>query len=125
MEDNSTAAWLKVGDNGTAFCNAIGPEVVFKACTHSLIAFNVAFMIDPDNKRHREEICEANHLNGDMIFTMHWVKSIARHSSGQKTAHLTLSFADADTANRAIANRLTISGASSATAGITLNLSVY
>ena len=39
---------------------------------------------------------------------MRWAKPIQRRSPGQKTAHLILSVADANIANRAIANGLTI-----------------
>jgi len=69
--DNDVAVgWLKVEDNCDAFCSAIGPNVTFKIRAHSLIAFNVALTLDPDNQRHREEICKMNHLNDDTIIGM-------------------------------------------------------
>jgi len=69
-DDDSTANWLRKKDNAAAFCSAIGPNVAFKPRTHNLIAFNVALTLDPDNQRHREEICEANHLDEDAILAM-------------------------------------------------------
>jgi len=81
---------------------------MFKARVHNAIEFNVALTIDPDNQKHREEICEANHLNEDTIVAMRWVKPIQRRAPSQKTAHLILSLTDIKAANRAIANGLTI-----------------
>jgi len=107
-EDDSLANWMKVEENRVAFCNAIGPEVVFKSRVYNLIAHNVAIAIDTENQRHREEICEVNHLKEDAIVAMRWIKPIQRRSAGQKTAHLILLFNDVDTANRSIANGLTV-----------------
>jgi hypothetical protein len=34
----------------------------FKPRTFSLIAFNVALVIEPESQGHKNEICEANHI---------------------------------------------------------------
>src|SRR6266545_5537035 len=87
-EDDSLANWMKVEENRVAFCNVIGPEVIFKSRVYNLIAHNVAIAIDMENQRHREEICEVNHLKEDTIIAMRWIKPIQRRSAGQKTTHL-------------------------------------
>ena len=61
VDNDDAVSWLKIDDNCMAFCSVLGPRVVFKARVHSLIVFNVALTIDPDNQKHQEEVCEANH----------------------------------------------------------------
>jgi len=108
VDDDDAASWMKLDENRAALCSALGPSVMFKARVHNVIAFNVALTIDPDNQKHREEICKANYLNEDAIVAMRWVKPIQRQAPSQKTAHLILSLTDINAANRAIANGLTI-----------------
>jgi len=76
VDDDDAASWMKLDENHTALCSVLGPSVMFKAQVHNIIAFNVALTIDPDNQKHQEEICKANHLNEDTIVVMHWVKPI-------------------------------------------------
>jgi len=108
MENDYATAWINEPDNRKAFCRTIGPNVDVKSRTYSIIAYNVPLNIDPDNQRHREEICEVNHLEENAIVAMRWAKPIQRRTPGQKTAHLILSVVDANVANRTIANGLTI-----------------
>jgi len=108
MENDHAATWINEADNREAFCRAVGPNVAVKSRTYSIIAYNTPLNVDPDNQQHREEICEVNHLEENAIVAMRWAKPIQRRSPGQKTAHLILSVADANIANRAIANGLTI-----------------
>jgi len=108
MENDHAATWINEVDNREAFCRAVGPDVAVKSRTYSIIAYNTPLNVDPDNQRHGEEICEVNHLEENAIIAMRCAKPIQRRSPGQKTAHLILSVADANIANRAIANGLTI-----------------
>ena len=64
--------------------------------------------MDPEDQKHQKEVCEANHIEDEVIVAMRWAKPIKRRSPGQKTAHLIISFVDAQAANRAIANGLMI-----------------
>ena len=72
------------------------------------MAFNVPIVIDPRDENHRTEICEANDLDANTITAAKWAKAESKRTPNQRTAHLYLSFDNADTANRAITNGLTI-----------------
>jgi hypothetical protein len=77
LENDSVAPWMNSTEKRVAFCEALGPGVVIKPRTHTLIAFNVPLTIDPDNREHMEEICEANHLEHKDIAAIRWVKPVA------------------------------------------------
>jgi hypothetical protein len=100
--------WLVKQENRDKLCNRIGPGVVFRARVHNLIAFNVPLGISPEDNNHRLEVCEANSLDPDTITLMKWIKPIHRRSKTQRTAHLIVTFNNADAANRAITNGLYI-----------------
>ena len=108
MDSDDATTWLTVQENRNKFSNKIGPEAVFRARVHSLIAFNVPLAITPESQSHRQEICEANSLDKEEITSMRWAKPIHRRTPEQRTAHLILTFSSADAANRAITNGLYI-----------------
>jgi hypothetical protein len=110
MDSDTATKWLAEGENWAKLCTKIGPGVVFQPRVHNLIAFNVPLGISPEDQKHRLEVCEANSLDKDTITAtgMKWVKPVHRRSPTQRTAHLTLTFNDADAANRAITNGLYI-----------------
>jgi hypothetical protein len=82
--------------------------VTFKPRAHTIIAFNAPLTIDPENEAHRMEILEANHIEPDTFAKIRWVKPTARRTPEQKSAHLFVSFTDAKSANRIIADGLII-----------------
>ena len=108
MDDDTAAKWMNQKKNQLAFCKEFGPKATLKPRTYNLIAFNVAIAMDPEDQKHQKEVCEANHIEDEVIVAMRWAKPIKRRSPGQKTAHLIISFVDAQAANRAIANGLMI-----------------
>lgn len=108
MDSDAAATWITKQKNCNSFCSKIGPTVVFRVRVHSLIAFNVPLDIDPENLRHRQEVCEANSLESEVIPSMKWAKPIHKRSETQRTAHLFITFTNADAANRAITNGLYI-----------------
>jgi hypothetical protein len=81
---------------------------VFRTRVHNLIAFNVPLDISPEDKNHRLEVCEVNSIDPEAITAMRWIKPAHRRSKNQRTAHLILTFTNADAANRAITNGLYI-----------------
>ena len=108
MDSDGATAWLTKQENRNGFCSKVGPTVIFRARIYSLIAFNVPLDIDPENQNHRHEICEANGMESEFISGMKWAKPIHRRSETQRTAHLFITFTNADAANRAITNGLYI-----------------
>ena len=108
MDSDEATKWLTEPKNQTKFCEKIGPGVSFRARVHSLIAFNVPLALAPEDKSHQQEICEANSLDPDAIIAMKWVKAVHRRAQDQRTAHLYVTFKDADAANRAITNGIYI-----------------
>jgi hypothetical protein len=108
MESDEATSWLAEKENRTEFGNKIGPSVKFCSRVHNLIVFNVPLAINPEDPKHRQEICEANNLDHDIISAARWAKPINRRSPEQRTAHLILTYTNADAANRAITNGLHI-----------------
>lgn len=108
METDGGAVWLRDRENQKRLCEALGPKVQVKTRTFNLIAFNVPLTLEPDNKKHLEEIQEANDLYDNQLTATRWAKPIARRTPGQKSAHLILTYNDIDAANRAIAKGLKI-----------------
>lgn len=108
MDSDGATTWLTKQENRNGFCSKIGPTAVFRARIYSLIAFNAPLDIEPENQKHRQEVCEANSLEPEVISTMKWAKPPIRRSPTQRTAHILITFTNADAANRAITNGLYI-----------------
>jgi hypothetical protein len=108
MDSDSASTWLADQENRNKLCKRIGPGVVFRARVHNLIAFNVPLDISPEDKTHRSEVCEVNSIDPEGVTAMRWIKPAHRRSKNQRTAHLILTFTNADAANRAITNGLYI-----------------
>jgi hypothetical protein len=108
MDSDAATTWLADQENRNKLCRKIGPGVTFRTRVHNLIAFNVPLEISPDDKNHRLEVSEANGLDLGSLTEMRWIKPIHRRSKNQRTAHLILTFTNADAANRAITNGLYI-----------------
>ena len=72
------------------------------------MAFNVPLAINPEDESHCAEISEANDYEIGTITKAKWAKPINRRSQNQRTAHLLITFNNADAANRSIVNGLTI-----------------
>jgi hypothetical protein len=108
MDSDAATIWMTNQENRNKLCNKIGPGVIFRSRVHTLIAFNVPLGISPEEQNHRQEVCEANSLDPNTITTMKWAKPVHRRSQTQKTAHMILTFNNADAANRAITNGIYI-----------------
>jgi hypothetical protein len=107
-DSDAAAHWLSDADNQRKLCDVIGSNTEFRSRTYNIIAFNVPTDINPDEANHRQEINEVNDLEASTITATKWAKAIDRRSPNQRTAHLLLTFNNANAANRAIANGLTI-----------------
>ena len=107
-ESDEAATWLLNKSNQRRLCDAIGSNTEFRTRAYNTIALNVPIALNPEEAGHRLEICEANNLELSNITTIRWAKAIERRSPSQRTAHLYITFDNADAANRAITNGLTI-----------------
>jgi hypothetical protein len=108
MDSEAATTWITNQENQVKLCNKIGEGVSFRTRVHNLIAYNVPLGITPEDVKHRQEVCEANNIDSEVITTMKWVKAVHRRAQDQRTAHLFLTFNSADAANRAITNGLYI-----------------
>jgi hypothetical protein len=105
-ESDDAAKWIATGENQHRICEEIGANTIFRTRTYNIMALNVPLVLDPDNDDHRLEICEANNLDQTAITSIKWAKAINKRSPTQRTAHLLLTFSNADAANRAITSGL-------------------
>jgi len=109
METDAGATWLMDPANAKLFCDALGTNLAIKQRPFNVLAYNASTSIDPDNEEHLREIAETNGIKDGEILAMRWVKPITRRDrADQRTAHLILTFSNADTANRSILLGLTI-----------------
>jgi hypothetical protein len=108
VESDLALNWLNQTQNSIAFRIEIGPDIVVKPRSHTVIAFNVPTTLDPENHDHRAEICEVNNLEQGTISTTRWTKQPRHRPPDQTTAHLYLTFVDVISANRAISEGLTV-----------------
>jgi hypothetical protein len=104
MDTDAATTWILTRENQDNFCEKIGPSVSFRIRVHTLIALNVPLGLAPEDKKHLEEVSEANSLEPDTLLAMKWVKAVQRRTQNQRTAHLFLTFNSANAANRAITN---------------------
>jgi hypothetical protein len=107
-DSDEVAVWLSNKTNQRKLCDGIGSNAEFRTRSYSTIALNVPIVLNPENASHRLEICEANSLESTTITAIRWAKAIERRSTNQRTAHLFITFDNAEAANRAITNGLSI-----------------
>ena len=95
--------------NACLLCNALSPGLNIKQRKFNVFVYNASTALDPENADHLKEIAETNNIQNDTLVAMCWVKPMNhRDRADQRTAHLILTFSNADDANRAILSGLTI-----------------
>lgn len=107
-DNDEAASWLARAENQAQICDRIDANAEFRTRTYNVIALNVPIALNPDDSNHRQEICEANNVESHIISAAKWAKSVDKRTPNQRTAHLLISFINADAANRAIVNGLYI-----------------
>ena len=107
-DSDEAATWLSRVENQARFCEEVDPNIAFHTRTYSVMVFNVPIALDPNDDDHRQEICEANNFDPHIISAAKWAKSAEKRVPSQRTAHLLLTFVNADAANRAIVNGLSV-----------------
>ena len=107
-DNDEAASWFLITDNQRSLCDKIGSNAEFRTRSFNIIAFNVSLAINPEKEDHLSEICEANDLEPDTITSAKWAKAIDKRSPTQRTAHLLITLNNAEAANRAITNGITI-----------------
>ncbi|EDR06718.1 uncharacterized protein LACBIDRAFT_299843 [Laccaria bicolor S238N-H82] len=109
MATDEGAAWLASKDNAAAFLRELGEtEASFKKRSYNVVAYYVPLTLDPGSEKDRREIEESNNIPEGGLTKMRWIKPPARRRTDQRFAHVIATFSDADAANRAIVNGLTI-----------------
>ena len=108
MDSDNATKWISNKTTQDKICEDIGANAQFVARAFNVIAFNVPLALDAYQVEHREEICEANDLDKKAITAIRWAKAVENRTENQRTGHLILTFNNADAANRAITNGLTI-----------------
>ena len=109
METDAGAAWLTIHANARSLCDALGPNLNVKQRSYNVFIYNASTALDPENADHLKEISETNGIQDGGLVAMRWVKPTNRRDrADQRTAHLILTFSNADNANRAILAGLTI-----------------
>ena len=103
MESDAGAAWLLDSENAKTFCTALGHGLSFKQRPFNVFVYNAPTTLDPSNPDHVKEIAEANNIGDGGLLSLRWVKPTNRRDRpDQRTAHLILTFSNADDANRSI-----------------------
>jgi len=109
MVTDEGAAWLASKTNAEAFLRELGEsEASFKTRSFNVIAYYVPLNLDTNSEKDKKEIEETNGIPEGSLAKLRWIKPPARRRVDQLYAHVIATFSDADTANRAIVNGLTI-----------------
>lgn len=109
MVTDDGTAWLASKANAEAFLRELGePEASFKTRSYNVIAYYVPLSLDPSSEKDRKEIEETNGIPTGVLTKIRWIKPPMRRRPDQRLAHVIITFSDADTANRAIVNGLSI-----------------
>jgi hypothetical protein len=109
METDAGAAWLTNHANARSLCDTLGPNLNVKQRMYNVFVYNASTALDPENADHLKEISETNGIQDGGLTAMRWVKPTNRRNrADQRTAHLILTFSNADDANRAILSGLTV-----------------
>ncbi|KIJ93049.1 hypothetical protein K443DRAFT_112668 [Laccaria amethystina LaAM-08-1] len=109
MVTDDGAAWLASKANAEAFLRELGEsEASFKTRSYNVIAYYVPLSLDPSSESHRKEIEEANGIPTGVLTKIRWIKPPMRRQPDQRFAHIIITFSDAESANRAIVNGLSI-----------------
>jgi hypothetical protein len=107
-DTDEVANWLSSSANQGRICDRLGAKAEFRGRNYNVIVFNVPLAINPEEEGHRLEICETNGLEPTTIVSAKWAKAVNKRNLNQRTAHLLLTFDDANAANRVITNGLLI-----------------
>ena len=109
MVTDEGAAWLASKPNAEAFLRELGEtEASFKTRSFNVVAYYVPLNLDTNSEKDRIEIEEANNIPKGGLTKIRWIKPPARRRTDQRYAHVIITFSDADSANRAIVNGLSI-----------------
>ena len=109
MVTDEGAAWLALKANAEAFLLELGEsEASFKTRSFNVIAYYVPLTLDTNSIKDRQEIEETNSIPKDGLTKLRWIKPPIRRREDQRFAHIIATFSDAETANRAIVNGLSI-----------------
>jgi len=67
MENDEALKWISKTENLLTFRIEIGPDVVVRPWPHTVIAFNVPLTFEPENYRHKGELCKVNNIKQGKI----------------------------------------------------------
>ncbi|EDR03021.1 uncharacterized protein LACBIDRAFT_331988 [Laccaria bicolor S238N-H82] len=109
MVTDDGVAWLASKANAEAFLQELGEtEASFKTRSFNVVAYYVPLNLDANSEKDRGEIEEMNNIPKGALTKLRWIKPPARRRPDQRFAHVIATFSDAESANRAIVNGLSI-----------------
>ena len=109
MVTDEGVVWLATKTNAEAFLRELGEsEAFFKTRSYNVIAYYMPLNLDTGSEKDRKEIEETNGMLEGCLMKVRWIKPSARRQTDQRYTHVIATFSDADSANQAIVNSLTI-----------------
>jgi hypothetical protein len=109
MVTDEGTTWLASKVNAEAFLRELGEsEASFKTRSFNIIAYYVPLNLDTNSDKDRREIEEMNNIPRDGLTKIRWIKPPMRRHKDQLFAHAIATFSDAESANWAIVNGLSI-----------------
>ncbi|EDR07384.1 uncharacterized protein LACBIDRAFT_327836 [Laccaria bicolor S238N-H82] len=109
MVTDEGVAWMASKANAESFLRELGEaEASFKTRSYNVVAYYVPLNLDTNSEKDRKEIEEMNNIPEGGLAKLRWIKPPSRRRADQCFAHIIATFSDADAANQAIVNGLTI-----------------
>ncbi|KAJ7090367.1 hypothetical protein B0H15DRAFT_779423, partial [Mycena belliarum] len=109
-KDKATAVWVRQPEVVRQFVAALGGSCVYRPRRTALIAERVAVEALIDTRGFWKTVEADSGLPEGSVESARWIKAVERRAPGQRVAHLSVDFANAEAANLAIDNGLFIQG---------------
>lgn len=108
MNRADTVSWLRKSPNRENFADSFKPACKIKERQYTVIVPFVPLTFNPENKIHLRETEEANDLQERDIARAQWIKPPSQREKKQTVGHLMLTFANPETANKALTEGIQI-----------------
>ena len=111
VESDATATWLRSPTGMKEFTSNFGAEVSLSTKPFPVLVEFVPIQFNPDDPNALREVERRSSLPPGSIKSSRWIKPVARRSTNQRKAHITVDLLTPDHANHVIRTGLTIAGA--------------
>jgi len=86
----------------------LSTTILTESCNYNTMAYFIPLTFNTKNDSHIEEVTETNSLSRESISKCRWAKAPKQRNLNQTVGHMSITFTNPDSANKAILNSLVI-----------------